>query len=369
MKILAFANDDAGLLLIRRELLQAILDEGHELVVSVPDGPKVAALKALGCRVILTPMSRRGTNPIKDGRLLFQYIRLVKREKPNLILTFTIKPNIYGSMAARIFKVPYIPNITGIGTAMANAGPVQKIVFMLYTVALKKAKCVFFQNQVNMDLFLRKKLLKHPKCARLIPGSGVNLEKHSYEPYPDDEERTVFLFIGRIMRDKGVNELFDAAKSVKRDHPSAKFVLIGSQEEDYEAQIKELQSEGIVESLGFCENVHELIKKSHCVVLPSYHEGVANALLEAAACGRPVIATDVPGCRETFVDGVSGFSCEARNAKSLYQQLKRFLSLTKEEREQMGKAGRKKVEREFDRRIVIDAYMRQIATLQSGEEK
>ena len=363
MKVLVFVNDDANLLLIRRELLEAMLKAGHEVVISVPNGPKVAALEALGCRVILTTMSRRGTNPIKDSKLLLQYIRQVRREKPNIILSFTIKPNIYGGMAARICKVPYIPNVTGIGTAMANPGLVQKIVLMLYKIALKKTKCVFFQNQVNKALFLDRKLIKNEAYAQLIPGSGVNLEKHPYEPYPSAEEGTTFLFIGRIMRDKGVEELFSAASMLKKEHPSVRFLLIGAQEEDYEAKIKELEDEGIIESLGFCENVHELIAKSHCVVLPSYHEGIANALLEAAACGRPVIATDVPGCRETFIDGETGLSCEARSAESLYSQLSLFLTFSQEKREQMGRAGREKIASEFDRQIVVNAYLEQIVAL------
>ena len=278
-----------------------------------------------------------------------------------LVLTYTIKPNIYGGIASRLFRIPYIANITGLGTSIENGGFIQKIVLNLYKIGLSKASCVFFQNSSNCKSFTDNHIVSDN--IMIIPGSGVNLKQYFFEEYPSNDTVIKFLFIGRIMKNKGIEELLYAASILYEKYPNVQFDVLGNIKDDYSDLIRDLASKGIIKYHGYQDDVHSFIKNSHATVLPSYHEGTANVLLESASTGRPVLATNVPGCKETFDEGVSGFGFEARNTDDLVNKLIKFVQLPYEQKKAMGLAGRKKMEKEYDRNIVIDAYISEIENI------
>ncbi|NHM29285.1 glycosyltransferase family 4 protein [Neobacillus terrae] len=361
MKILVLANFGMGLYNFRKELLEELLNQKNVVYISLPNDEYVPKLVSLGCQFVETPLERRGTNPIKDIKLLLHYLKIIKRMKPDVVLTYTIKPNVYGGVACRITKTPYITNITGLGTSIENRGFIQKITLMLYKAGLKKTSCLFFQNETNLKFFNEKKLVKSK--ARVIPGSGVNLVQHPLEEYPDDDEKNRFLFIGRMMKAKGIEELLQAARIVKEKYPNTQFDLIGGCEEDYFQHLAELNKSGIINYHGQQNDVHSFIKKSHATILPSYHEGTANVLLESASSGRVVLASRVPGCKETFDEDLSGFGFEVKSVESLVEAIIKFIRLPYVQKKAMGLAGRKKMENEYDRKIVINAYVDEINNL------
>lgn len=363
MKILILANNDVGLYKFRKELIEALLKE-HEVHISLPYGEFVDDMVELGCIYHNVEFDRHGTNPIKELGQISYYKKLLKSIKPNVVLTYTIKPNIYGGMACAAVKVPYFCNITGLGTAIENLGIMQKISLTLYRLGLKKARKVFFQNQQNLDFMLKHKVVK--SNYHLLPGSGVNLNNFTLMDYPNEQTNINFLFIGRVMKDKGIDEFLSMAKQIKSKYQCTSFDIIGMIDGDYEDTINTAVSEGYINYHGLQSDVKPFVQKSHCVVLPSYHEGMANVLLEAAASGRPVIATDIAGCRETFDDGVSGFSCEPKSAESLIGAVEKFITIPYEQKKEMGIAGRKKVEQQFDRQIVINAYLKEINNLKGS---
>lgn len=352
------ANFGMGLYNFRKELLAELIKQNNEVYVSLPNDEYVPKLKRFGCQFIETQIDRRGTNPIQDAQLLINYIKLIRRINPDVVLTYTIKPNVYGGLACRITKTPYITNITGLGTSVENKGIIQKITLMLNKVGLKKASCLFFQNETNRKFFLKHNIVKNK--TKLIPGSGVNLNHHTFEEYPEDDGKNKFLFIGRMMKSKGIEELLQAVKIVKGKYPNTQFDLIGPCEEDYHQQLAELNQLGLIHYHGQQDDVHSFIKESHATVLPSYHEGTANVLLESASSGRPVLASRVPGCIETFDEDVSGFGFEVKSVESLVEAITKFINLPYEQKKAMGLAGRRKMENEFDRRIVINAYLEEI---------
>ncbi|OQC00510.1 MAG: N,N'-diacetylbacillosaminyl-diphospho-undecaprenol alpha-1,3-N-acetylgalactosaminyltransferase [Firmicutes bacterium ADurb.Bin099] len=368
MKILILANIDMGLYKFRRELLETLTKE-HKVFFCVPHGEFTKKIEDTGCKYIPSNMlDRRSTNPIKDLLLLFDYKKIVSQIKPDVVLTYTIKPNVYGGLVCRQSKISYIANITGLGTSIENGGLLSTISMWLYKIGLKKASCVFFQNEYNMTLFTEKGIVNNQ--AKIIPGSGVNLNEHNYEQYPDTDTFIRFLFIGRIMKDKGIDELLSAFDEVHKKYTNIRLDIVGGcDEQSYFSVLQEAQSVGYIKYHNQQENVHDFIKNTHCTVLPSYHEGIANVLLESAATGRPVIATRVPGCVETFDDEVSGIGCDARNINSLVEAIERFIELPHNKKKQMGIAGRKKMEKEFDRSIVINAYCEEIKKIHNNGGK
>lgn len=360
-KILFLVNHDITIYNFRMELVQALIKEGHQVIISSPYGDRIEYLINEGCEHKNIDISRHGMNPVKECVLIGKYIKLLNEVKPDVVLSYTVKPNIYGGIACSITNTPYIVNITGLGTAVENGGILQKILCMLYKIGLRKAHTIFLQNTYNADFFASKNLYKEKH--KIIPGSGVNLERFSVIDYPEEKEIIRFLMIARVMKDKGADEYISAAKAIKEKYPNTEFHICGLCEEEYKAQLDEIKDKGIVIYHGLIDDVRTIIKDTHCTVLPSYHEGMPNVLLESAACARPVIATDIPGCRETFDEGITGISCEAKSAQSLIEAIEKFLSLSHEEKEQMGKAGRIKMEKCFDRQIVVEAYMKQINTI------
>ncbi|MGN1313718.1 MAG: glycosyltransferase family 4 protein [Lachnospiraceae bacterium] len=357
MRIVILTNADIGLYKFRKELIEQFCKE-HEVYIILPDGEFIEPLKKLGCKFVPLEFNRRGTNPIADLGQVKRYVRLLKKLKPNIVLTYTIKPNVYGGIACQITKSPYIANVTGLGTTIENGGLLSFISMTLYKIGLRGAGCVFFQNKNNELLFVDKKIVKGK--ARLIPGSGVNLQTHYVEPYPSDQDDIRFLFVGRIMKDKGIGELLEAIHQIHKENHNVVLDIVGWSDEDYSEALKKAEQEGAVCYHGLQSDVHPFYARCHCVVLPSYHEGTANVILEASSTGRPVITTHVPGCQETFDEGITGFGCEAKSSKSLAEAMKKFLAVPQERRARMGMAARAKMEKEYDRNLVLKAYQEEI---------
>ena len=350
MKVLIMANFDVGLYRFRKELIQALLQE-HQVLLSLPEGDLVRPLEEMGCEFLNTPVDRRGINPVTDLKLFGRYWKLLRQHKPDMVITYTVKPNVYGGLACRLLKIPYSVNITGLGTAFQGRGMLRKLVTFLYRMALKKAKVVFFENSANMELFQREKIAAPEKCC-LLSGAGVNLAHYTCVPYPR-EEAVRFLFVGRVMKEKGVEELFCAMERLRAEGVDCTLDVLGGYEEDYAREIRRHEEAGWLRYHGFVTDVRPYIAGAHCFVLPSWHEGMANTNLECAAMGRPVITSDIPGCREAVVPGVSGLLCRPRDPESLYDAMMRFLSLSTQAREQMGLRGREHMEEKFEKSKVV----------------
>ncbi len=382
MRVLILANKSTGLYKFRGELLETLIAKGHEVFISVPNGDFIEEMQQMGCRFIETEISRHGTNPLTDLALAKKYCAIIKSVKPDIVFTYTIKPNVYGGIACQLCKVPYVANVTGLGTAVENGGILQKITLALYRTGLRKAKRVFFQNQANQDFMLRHKVVRG--AYSLLPGSGVNLERFSPLPYPDETDGIHFVFISRIMREKGIEQYLDAAKHFKAAEPAeapdsrhserseessavssykVTFHICGFCEPEYKGKLDEYIKNGTVIYHGMVRDVREIHKISHCTIHPSFYpEGISNVLLESCASARPIITTDRSGCKEVVDDGVNGYVAKQCDSEDLIRKIEKFVALTHEQKMQMGLAGRAKVEKEFDRKIVVDAYMKEMET-------
>ena len=351
-RILVLANNDVGLYRFRKDLLAALLGAGHEVYISLPNGGFISELVQLGCRFIDTPIERRGMNPIHDSKLFRQYRAMLKEVKPDLVLTYTIKPNIYGGLACRMAHIPYAVNITGLGSAIENGGWLKKFVLALYKPALKGARVVFFENAGNRDTLTATGVVPKGRDV-VLSGAGVNLEDYPYQSYPQ-EGAVRFLFVGRVMHEKGVDELFAAAKRMKQEYgDGVEFHIVGSFEEGYKPLMDELEKAGVVKYRGYQSDMKRFYALASCVVLPSYHEGMSNVLLEGAASGRPLITSDISGCREAVENGVSGYLCPAKDADALYEAMRRFVELPENWRGEMGRRGREQMEQRFSKTAVV----------------
>lgn len=359
MKIAMIANSSSGLYEFRRDLILRMIDEGNEVIALTPCEERTEQLKETGIKLIDIPVDRRGMNPVHDLSLFNTYKKLIKAEKPDLVATYTIKPNIYGGAVCRLKKIPYAVNITGLGTAFQRDGFLRKMVTAMYKFALKKAKVVFFENAANMQLFIDEKIIRREQ-AKLLNGAGVNLDRYNVLPYPEENGETRFLFMGRVMAEKGVNELFEALRMLKKDGFNCTLDMLGGFDENYEQKIKEAESEGWLKYHGYQSDVRPFIENCHCFVLPSYHEGMANTNLECASSGRPVITSNIPGCKEAVIEGVSGLLCEPKNGESLYAAMKQMAEMSVAERRSMGLAGRKHMEDVFDKKKVVEETMKHL---------
>ncbi len=362
-KVLILANSSAGLYVFRNELLLRLKKEGYEIVISLPDEVHNDEFEKEGCRVIHTDINRRGVNPIQDMTLYKNYKRLIKEEKPDVVLTYTIKPNIYGGYACRRLKVPYISTITGLGTTFERGGLILKLIVGMYRVALKKCSCLVFQNETNRSIFEKNgiKARKH----LTVSGSGVNLGKHAQEDYPGHNDDIIrFLYVGRVMKEKGIDEYLYAARKIKEKYKEqVTFSAIGYFDDNYEEVIKKAEADGYLKMIPFQKDIHPYMREADAIVLPTYHEGMSNVLMEAAATGRPVIASDISGCREIVNRDVSGILFAPRDKEALFEALDHFMTLTKEQRRTMGQEGRKWVENHFDRNAVVENYMKEISAV------
>ncbi|MDY2590258.1 MAG: glycosyltransferase family 4 protein [Agathobacter sp.] len=350
MKILILSNNDTGLYLFRRELITELL-KNNDVIIVVPHGEYIENLIAMGCRHINVKLDRRTINVYKDTKLFLKYIKLIKRQNADAVITYTIKPNIYGGFACSILKIPYYTNITGLGTAFQKQGVLKRLVTGMYKVSLRKAKVVFFENNDNRQIFVDNNIININK-THVLMGAGVNLEHFQIQKYPEDD-MTRFIFIGRIMKEKGVDELFEAAEKLQQDGLKFRIDMIGDLEEEYSLRMASLEEKGIVFYHGYKKDVRPFIIDSHCGVLPSWHEGMANANLECAASGRPIITSNIAGCKEAVLDNISGYLCEVRNSKSLYIMMKKFVCLPYEEKKLMGINGRQLMTNKFDKRMVV----------------
>ena len=356
-KILVVTNHSYMLWQFRRELIQRLMEDA-EVVISTPFVGHEQDFAAMGCRMLETDVDRRGINPVTDFRLYHTYVKILKTERPDMVITYSIKPNIYAGFACRMQKIPYCVNVQGLGTAFQKKGLAQ-IVTVMYRMALKKAKTVFFENAENAKIFREKKITPAWQQT-VLPGAGVNLESYSYQEYPNND-KVRFLYLGRIMKEKGMDELFWAVQELRKEC-AGQFVLdlVGFFEDEYKEQVEKLTQDGIAVFHGFQEDPRPYYGKADCVVLPSYHEGMSNVLLEAAATGRPLITSDIPGCREAVKQGISGLLCPVEDRNALLHAMEDFLKLSKEEREAMGRAGRKYMEEQYDKEKVVKKTCRTI---------
>ena len=351
MQILILANHSGGLYDFRKDLI-AELKTHASVAVAVPHNDRWDELNGLADRVIELPIDRRGMNPLHDGKLFRQYRAILGEIKPDLVLTYTIKPNIYGGLACRMAHIPYAVNITGLGSAIENGGWLKNFVLALYRPALKGARVVFFENAGNRDTLAATGVVPKGRDV-VLHGAGVNLEDYPCQPYPQ-EGPVRFLFVGRVMHEKGVDEQFAAAKRMKQQYgEQVEFHMVGSFEEAYKPVMDQLEQAGVVKYHGYQSDMKPFYAMAGCVVLPSYHEGMSNVLLEAAASGRPLITSDIPGCREAVENGVSGYLCPAKDADALYEAMRRFAALSVEQRSQMGRCGRERMEQQFSKTAVV----------------
>lgn len=355
-KILFLSNHFITLFFFRKELIKRLIERGHQVYLSMPADERQSFFEDMGAKLIITPMTRRGMNPVEDLGLIANYRRIIKELKPDIIFSYTIKPNIYGTMVTNALGYRQVCNVTGTGATFLKESALAKLSRLLYKVSMKKAYKVFFQNSGDRDYFISHKMIADN--YEMLPGSGVNLEQHRLCPMPDTDELR-FIYIGRVMAVKGVQQYLDAAKFIHEKYPNTRFYIAGFIEEDsFRPIVDDYHERGIVEYLGFRKDIDDWIEHCHCTVLPSLGgEGVPNVLLESAATGRVCIASDINGSREVVEEGVTGFMFRPGDSASLIEKLERFIAMSPSQREAMGQRGREKMEKEFDREIVIAKYI------------
>lgn len=363
LKVVFLINDTTYTYNLRREIIEQLRNKENQIYIVCRYLDFRQQLEDIGCHLIEVKYDRHGKNPFADVYLLIKYLWILKKVKPDIILTYNIKPNIYGGLASRILGIKYIPNITGLGIAIEGNSFLQCVLQKMYSMAISSAECIFFQNDENRNYFENKKIISSKNRWVLLPGSGVDLVKFQLLPYPDDKV-IHFAFISRIMKEKGIDQYLEAAEKIKEKYSNIVFHVCGSCEENYFEKLRQLQLQGVIIYHGMMKDVREILKICHCTVHPSYYpEGMSNVLLESCACGRPIITTDRSGCREVVMDGENGYMIPQKNSEALVQSLIKFIGLPYERKKEMGLAGRQKVEKEFDRNIVVNAYLRELESL------
>ena len=368
--IAVLTNNDDDIYCFRKELIEGLINEGYEVLISCPYGEKFELLKDIDYIYDDPVIDRRGTNIVADFKLFRHYKKLFKKYRPSVVLTYTAKPNVYASIAARQLKIPYINNVTGFGSVLNKKGLMRAVIMGLFKMAYRKANCIMFQNSTNMQFAIDAGMVKG--TYRLIPGSGVDTNRYPLQEYPaggngQEGEMVIFNYIGRILRDKGVDDYIAAAKKIKEKYPNVEFNMLGfiePTESHYEGELKALGEQNIVQYRGSQKDVKPFIARAHATIHPSiYGEGMSNVLLESAASGRPLITTNNPGCRETVNDKETGFMYHGGNVAELVECIETFLAMPNEERKVMGERGREKVAKEFSRTIVVNSYLEEIAKI------
>ena len=373
MKLLLIANTIFALANFRAGLVGRLVGKGHEVIAAGPDDDYAVYLRQLGVRVINLPMRATSLSPMSETVLLARIYRLLRAERPDAILGYTIKPNLYGALSARALGIPFVPNVTGLGMAFDSKGWLSFTAKMLYRAAFRSSPRVFFQNPNDQDFFVKSGLVRLEQ-SQLLPGSGVDLGR--FTPVPSRaSNQPVFLLVSRMLREKGVGEYVEAAQRVKDRYPDAVFQLLGSIDPANpsaigEEAIRAWVEAGYVNYLGSTKDVRPILREADCVVLPSYYrEGTPRTLLEAAATAKPIITTDMPGCRDTIIPGESGLLCKPRDSDDLAARMIEMIELSAEQRATMGKAGRALMEQRFDERLVIDAYLAVLDEIESRSER
>lgn len=365
-KILINLNTTWNIFNFRLGLIKFLQSEGYEIIAVAPGDEYVNRLKAAGLKCYNIYMNQKGTNPISDLALFVQYLRLFNKIKPNLILSYTIKPNVYGNFAASILKIPTINNISGLGTLFIKTNFISSIGKILYKLSLKSSKHVFFQNNNDLELFIKSRLIKPYKCS-VIPGSGVNTS--IFKQNKKTNEGNKFLFVGRLIGDKGVFEYLEAAKQVLLEYPNVNFFLAGELGYNNKTAITQTQLDNYtisnrqIKYLGKTDDMLSLLKSADVMVLPSFREGLSKSLVEAASMSLPIITTDVPGCNDVVKNEYNGFICEVKSIESLKQSIKKIIELSAEKRNEMGINGRKIAISKFDENIVIQHYFKVVKTI------
>lgn len=367
LHVMLTANAAWNIWNFRRSVVNALLEAGHRVTILAPEDGRVKDLQLMGCRFVPLEMDVKGLNPLQGYRLMQRFTRIFYVETPDVVLGYTIKNNLFGALAAQKCGVPFIPNVTGLGTAFLSEGALQRIAEFLYRRAFRDLKTVFFQNTDDCDFFLMRGLVTSEQ-ATILPGSGIDLNDFAAAPYPAFEKEIRFLLIARLLRDKGVYEYVDAARRLRAKGVPARFQLLGAADSENRTAINretlaEWEAEGVVDYLGPTSDVRPFIAQAHCVVLPSYREGAPRTLIEAASMARPLIATDVPGCRAVVEDGSNGYLCTVKSGESLADVCQRFVGLSERTKAAMGLAAREKMVAEFDQAIVVDAYIRAITAI------
>lgn len=374
MRVAIVLNSSWNVYNFRLGLIFYLQKKGYQITVIAPKDAYSDKLKAQGCDFVDIPMDSRGINPLQDIVLVWALYKVYKKLRPDVILHYTVKPNIYGTIAASMARIPMINNVCGLGTVFLKKGLVSLIATSLYKIAFQFPNKVFFQNEDDLALFIRKKLV-HQKITDLIPGSGIDLEKfkpiENTDSYYNATRPFTFLVISRLIYDKGILEYIEAINILKNRGVNARFQLLGAKDPIHKRGIPleiidKWINEGIVEYLGTLEDVRPVINESDCVVLPSYREGLPRTLLEAASYEKPIVTTNTPGCRHVVQNHVNGYLCEVRDAHDLAEKMYQMYNKSYEERVSMGKAGRGLIKEKYDENIVINKYMRSIEELKKN---
>lgn len=356
-KILILANNSGGLYRFRKELINKMIEEENDVYASTPFDDNIDDLEKMGVHLLNTRINRRGMNPIKDMRLIVVYFKMIKKINPDLIITYTIKPNLYGGLVARVLNKKYAMNITGLGTAFQSEGLLKKMVVTWYRFVCKCVKVVFFENRGNKQVFLDNRIVSNNKCF-CLNGAGVNLNDFPFKAYPKNMDVVHFLFIGRIMKEKGIEELFYAINKLVDNNYKVVLDILGGYEDNYKELTNSYVDKGIVNYYGYQDDVRPFIEQAHCFVLPSYHEGMANTLLENAAMGRPLITSNIHGCLEAIHN--NGLLCNVKDQDDLYCKMKEFIEMSYDEKVKMGINSRKHVEAVFDKNKVVANTIRML---------
>lgn len=350
-----------GIMRCSSELMISLKKQNYDVFIVAPTLRDISDSKELGINYIPIKIEAHGTNPLQEIELIKQYIKIYKEIKPDLVLSYTIKPDIYSGIACTMLKIPYISTINGIGDGIYNKGILRYIILTLLKIGLKNSRNVVFQNRRNKELFLTYKIVPLDKAV-LVPGSGINIKLHPYEEFPKNDSVIIFTFIGRVSRDKGINEFIEAIKLLKKKYQNIQFNVVGACSKGYNDIVRNASNKGYIRYLGKVEpgEIHKILAASHAVILPSYHEGIPNVLLEGGAAGRPILTTFAEGCEDTFVDGVSGIGFEPKDINTLVDAIERFIAMPNKAREIMGKEAHKKIVTEFNRNIVDAIYLKLI---------
>lgn len=373
MHVLLTGNTTFKLANFRAGLIRRLLADGHEVTIVAPPDDYVAKVRAFGCNFLPLEMDRNGTSPVAEARILFSLYRLIRRARPDVVFGYTIKNNIYGGIICRWLGIPFVPNVTGLGPMFNESGLLNRMIRALYRIAFRRAPTVFFQNFSDLELFTSSGLAPKER-VHLLPGSGVDLKHFAATRLPDNGEGVRFLLVARLLWDKGLGVYADAARTVRKTFPTARFQLLGPFDSDSrtgvsEADLDEWVAEGVIEYLGATQDVLPFLQAAHCMVLPSYYrEGTPRSLLEAGAVGRPIITTDMPGCRDVVIDGETGLWVAPRDADQLASACEAFLRLSPEEQRAMGAASRRHIAQSYDEEIVIRAYLGLLAELSGNTQ-